>query len=200
MKKIILILIMAIMLSKSYGQVVSPTHHNEIAGSYGILTSNQIINVFKDVFSVIFSFGNFDKQNIEYSGGWFLTYKYLPKNNFLINASVGLDMCKGDLIGDDQVKYGEFKTTYTSAIVGFDYRYLNQELIQLYSGLDLGVTLCRSSGTQSDSGITDSMWDGSYLNFQINLLGVRVGRSLAGFAELGYGYKGMINGGVSLQF
>jgi len=32
------------------------------------------------------------------------------------------------------------------------------------------------------------------------MLGVRVGKSLAGFAEFGFGYKGMVNAGISYSF
>jgi hypothetical protein len=38
------------------------------------------------------------------------------------------------------------------------------------------------------------------LSFQVNALGFRVGKKLAAYAELGFGYRGMINVGASLQF
>uniref|UniRef100_UPI0030D94E9C hypothetical protein n=1 Tax=Maribacter arcticus TaxID=561365 RepID=UPI0030D94E9C len=38
------------------------------------------------------------------------------------------------------------------------------------------------------------------LSFQINALGFRVGKKLAAYAELGFGYKGMAQLGASYQF
>ncbi len=199
MKKIVLTLLLAIAFTSLKGQTAPSAYHNELAGSYGIMTTNQVFNVLKDIASVIFTFGNYNKDNTDYTGGWFLAYKYAPSDNILLSFTGGIDGAKGDLVEND-IKYGEFKTTYTSAIIGFDYRYLNKDLVQLYSGIGAGVTLCKNSGTQSGSGDTDVSWDNPYLNFQLNLLGVRVGKALAGFAEFGFGYKGMINAGVSYQF
>ena len=199
MKKFVSTLILAITFASLNGQTAPTALHNELAGSYGIITTNQMFNVLKDIASVVFTFGNYDKENTDYSGGWFLAYKYAPNDNILLSITGGIDGAKGDLV-DNDVKYGEFKTTYTSAIVGFDYRYLNKDFIQLYSGVGAGVTLCKNSGTQSGSGETDVSWDDPYFNFQVNLLGVRVGKALAGFAEFGLGYKGIINAGISYQF
>ncbi len=40
----------------------------------------------------------------------------------------------------------------------------------------------------------------SFFNFQLNAVGIRVGKTLASFIEFGFGYKGLINLGVSAQF
>ena len=40
---------------------------------------------------------------------------------------------------------------------------------------------------------------GNKFAFQFTPIGIRAGRSVGAFAELGYGYKGIIYGGVSYQ-
>ncbi|MCK4288204.1 MAG: hypothetical protein KAW86_03280, partial [Bacteroidales bacterium] len=40
----------------------------------------------------------------------------------------------------------------------------------------------------------------NHFNFQITAVGVRLGKSLGGFMELGFGYKGLLNFGLSYQF
>tara|TARA_R110002050_G_scaffold56512_3_gene127088 strand:- start:40298 stop:40468 length:171 start_codon:yes stop_codon:yes gene_type:complete len=37
-------------------------------------------------------------------------------------------------------------------------------------------------------------------NFQLSALGFRIGKTVAAFAELGFGYKGIIIVGASFQF
>ncbi|MFT7073036.1 MAG: hypothetical protein ACJAX3_002028, partial [Patiriisocius sp.] len=67
-----------------------------------------------------------------------------------------------------------------------DYRYVSKPSFQMYSGVGLAYFTSDEYNTN--------------LSFQVNALGFRVGKKLAAYAELGFGYRGMINVGASLQF
>ena len=71
--------------------------------------------------------------------------------------------------------------------------YNPRNIVQLYSGLSAGVSVF----TQSDSSQSDSK---TIFAFQVNVIGLRVGHKFGGFFELGFGYDGIINAGLSVKF
>ena len=80
------------------------------------------------------------------------------------------------------------ETEYYTLAIESDYRYISKNSFQMYSGLGLGLL------------ITNGEEDFSPITFNITALGFRVGRTIAAFAELGFGYKGIVNIGASYQF
>lgn len=72
--------------------------------------------------------------------------------------------------------------------------------VQLYSGLGIGYTFgSESLNPAVDSGKTTSTGTINSFAWQVNVIGIRVGKAIAGFAEFGYGYKGIVNIGLSIQ-
>jgi hypothetical protein len=61
----------------------------------------------------------------------------------------------------------------------------------------MGVTVLTDKtlgyGEADESGL--KLW-----GFQGTPFGMRIGRQFAGFVEIGYGYKGLIHGGMALRF
>ena len=68
---------------------------------------------------------------------------------------------------------------------------------QLYSGAGFGVRL--RHGTYIEGEETDTL-NKALPTFHINALGLRFGRNIAFFVEIGAGYKGVLNAGLSAQF
>jgi len=69
----------------------------------------------------------------------------------------------------------------------------------MYSGLGLAYTygtLKYDSSTPQEESSTDNI---SLPNFHLTGVGLRVGKSFGGFAEFGFGYKGIVNMGLSYQ-
>lgn len=65
----------------------------------------------------------------------------------------------------------------------------------MYSGAGLGYSVIN----ESYKGTTESGSTSGLLNFQLNLAGIRVGKTVALKMEFGFGYKGVINGGLSIR-
>ena len=74
----------------------------------------------------------------------------------------------------------------------------------MYSGLGAGYAFGKTTFKLGDAlEFKNTNNDNSkinYFTFHVTALGFRVGKKLAAFAELGVGYKGIINGGLSYQF
>ncbi|MFN8261978.1 MAG: hypothetical protein U0T07_00470 [Chitinophagales bacterium] len=84
-----------------------------------------------------------------------------------------------------------------SLMIGAECHYLNKKWVSLYSGLAIGGFLWQNRVDNKD-GINKTV-DG-YVAFQVNALGIRVGKRFGGFLELGFGNSGIINGGFSIKF
>ena len=86
-----------------------------------------------------------------------------------------------------------FNIKYFSFMPKMSYRYINHEKFQIYSGLAVGFNygFTESNGSKIEK---------ANLAYQGTAVGMRVGNNFALFGELGYGYRGVINGGISCRF
>ena len=91
----------------------------------------------------------------------------------------------------------EEKTTFHEHFVAIApsvrFTYLNRKYVTLYSGLGISMTW---NFNQDEDGM--KTW--SYVSGQLTLVGVSVGKKWYGFAELGYGDKGIITAGFGYRF
>ena len=176
----------------------SQTRRHDISLSYGIATTDQIKDILKEVLSVVLTFGTARKENVSYPGAFFITYRYSTNSRFGFGLTAGLDSSKGDLIFLDE-NVGSFKENHFTFAAEVDYRWIMKQGFQLYSGLGAGVTVERIT---HDVDSYDEPHRFTNLSFapQVTLLGLRFGRRIGVFAEIGGGYKGLVNIGVNGQF
>ncbi len=194
MKKLVVIFLFTWGVVTTNAQYV----HHDLAGSYGIVTTDQIMDLVKDVVRAVFSFGDYEKDDYNYSGALFLTYKNAASYRMHVGATIGIDNVTGDLL-QDGIKYGDFRTNHTTFAAESDIRWVKRDAFQMYSGIGLGYTFTAEKGEISGTGETDINRSG-HVAFQINPLGMRIGKRLGAFAEIGFGYKGIANFGLSYQF
>jgi hypothetical protein len=100
-----------------------------------------------------------------------------------------------------------FGVSFNTFLTQVDYTWKNDEKYSLYSGVGLGyvdvtadVNLTVNSGTASES-ITFSAAE-STVAYHLTFIGAnsRLIGGLGVYAELGYGYNGIFNGGLSYKF
>jgi hypothetical protein len=126
-------------------------------------------------------------QYIMSTGATVFGYKYFLSRN----VTIGLDVAYEDLSD---------WATITTVSTGISIAYLDTRnaptRIKLYGAGYFGVSILGDyrirSGETNESG--PKPWGGQFTPF-----GVRIGRQFAIFAEIGYGYKGMLHGGLSLR-
>lgn len=131
------------------------------------------------------------------SGVMLFNYKYYLTNKLTLGLGIGYENISTD-------------GSYFSITPEFTYTYLDTKndrvRLKLYGGASIGVT------DYNDNLYNPNPYYNTYpyvrrydnSNAQITgnatLLGCRVGRKLGFFAELGIGYKGLINAGFSYRF
>ena len=123
------------------------------------------------------------------SGTSSINLRYYINNAVTIGLNVGLE---------NNSSYGSFLTFAPECT----FRYLdtrdNRIRVRLYGAAGFGLTVFNDNEANIPGHVDNTgpkLW-----GFQGTPLGIRVGRKLAGFAEIGYGYKGLINGGLSYRF
>ena len=117
-------------------------------------------------------------------------------NNWFFFADGTYQTIKEDVL-ENSVKTGDVSNRYLTIGFGTEYHYVHKDWFQMYSGASIAYTSQNADFTTS-SDIEDT--NDSYFNFQVNAVGLRFGKALGGFVELGVGYRGYVNAGLSYQF
>ena len=170
------------------------TEKNDILLSYGIFTTNEIINI---TYSVMFDIVDYHTENENYTGTIILNYQYNLSNRLLLGGIFAFSKATSDAYSGDDKIGTEDDTGITFALES-KYRYINKKNFQMYSGAGLGLTwtYCTLNPTKGQS--QKSTY--SYFDFQVIAAGLRFGNAFGGFIEVGIGYKGILNAGISYQF
>ena len=177
---------------------------HELSVGAGFLGDVQILALAGDVIGTMFTLGYGMELGDKYS---FITphinYRYNFVKWFSLGATLNFDQnnvyIARDMDDSGSINNDEWKNKieynryyYTVAIEGI-FNYLNKSNIRLYGLIGAGGTLANIPGFKD-------LRNTVLPNFQINPFGISVGDNVAGYFELGYGYKGINECGHRLPF
>lgn len=193
MKKIVVLIIIAALAFPADAQF----EKHEISASYGLVTVDQVADIFAQVLISLFTLGNLEMDDHQYSGAWFLSYKYGVTYRMDLGVTAGLDRVKGNLWWDDELE-GTFRQSHYTMAAEMTYRWIKKDLVNMYSGIGIGYTFTNSYADLLNGESEDI--NSGHVTGQLNLIGLRVGKKFGVFTEFGFGYKGIINLGASYKF
>lgn len=200
--KQILILILALGLISQ--NAVSQEKKHEISMGVGLLSDVQLMAAFTDAFGTLFTLGygiepgnkyNFFMPSVNYRysfAKWFslgATFCF-DKNNVFITTDVNGD---GNIQLEEVENKAEHNRYYYTAAVEGIFNYMNKPAVRLYGFVGFGGTL---TNVPSFKVFKNTIMP----NFQVTPIGISFGRTIAGFAEFGFGYKGFLNMGIAYRF
>jgi len=152
------------------------------------------------------------------SGALFVTYRRTITDWFCIGLSGGMDNEDGELsygnpkmtgYGTDAVSGHYSVHTYTLAGEAL-FTYKKRNSATFYGYLGFGGTYFNDVYTLNPASVGDPRLPylpGNPYNYkdvhwtaQVTPIGMRFGDEVAGFLEFGFGYKGLISGGLSVRF
>ena len=185
---------------------VSVKHHEFYAG-VGFLSDVQIIsgiidfvtNVYTDVYTFGLA-GGTSRKFLFFTPS--IGYRYWFNKKVGIGVNFSFDKCTVTetyvkevntflwILPTFEYEYNIYDLYYYTTAVNFNWNYVNRPIFQLYGNVGMGTTI-----VQSSDGINKL-----YFNMHVSPFGVRVGKMVAGFTEVGFGYKGIINMGLSVKF
>lgn len=174
--------------------------HHDLSVSYGALLPDQFNNVESSMLNERYPDKRYVRDQYSSMGALFITYRHVLKNEvMLFGVTAGYSSSTAEIYNVGQYE-GELARQFITVAVEWEYRYINRGPVQIYSGLGLGYTYGTEKLTPPpEQGSMEGTGDVSSIAYQVNAVGIRIGKKFAGFAEFGYGYKGIANIGFSVQ-
>ncbi len=169
-------------------------------GSDGYLRDDMTANLFGS--TTPYAHFN-DKQ---YAGALFVNYYFSPVSWISVGIGSGLEMHRAGLTTADpdpaikrEIRIGSYTRRAFTVAPELRLAYGRKPLVNFYALLGLGSTFAFERVENDATGQKITMND-NYFTFQVTPFGIRLGKKLSGFAELGYGYKGIMRLGASYKF
>lgn len=202
MKKVFLFFILACLsISLTAQSYYRSYDHHDISVSYGLFLPDQFNNVESSMLNDLYPEQRYVGDEYKSTGAVFLTYRHIFRNELLLwGITAGLSSSQSEIYNVGQYE-GELNRQYYTVALECEYRYVNQGVVQVYSGIGLGFTYGIEELTPppSEENATTSTGNISNVAYQLNAVGIRIGKKFGGYAEFGYGYKGIFNVGFSVQ-
>lgn len=157
----------------------------------GILTSE---NALSDAVILWISALINEPKDVRVTGAaWSVSYKYHVSERLAVGGSSvynpSADQWIPDFVDDDRWKRRSLTTAGEATLF-----WIKQRGFQFYGAAGVGFFVKRSTFYE-----TDVNTDFGY-TFQASPVGLRIGDKAGIFLEMGYGYKGVLNGGLSVRF
>lgn len=170
-------------------------HAIEFRGLYGKWTAPDVVDAIgESVFEgadLGATLGSFDVTGGGVYGG---TILFFPDNKISIGADFLVNTNKS------QVSYSSpasavkgYDMKYTSILGRMDFHYINFHHFKLYGSAAVGASWRTASNTSDQAKKTG-------FAYQFTPIGVAVGGMIVGWAELGFGYRGVLSAGVAVRF
>jgi hypothetical protein len=174
------------------------TRTNEIAIHFGVISSDQVIDILEDPAAVVLPAGAYAKAGQTFSAVPFLTYRRWVSRGLAFGATAGYFSSSGALVPEGgEVIAGEFRERNYVGAVEVEVRWLTRRALTLYSGAGFGVKVRR--GRYADGEVTEAFTK-ALPTFHLSAIGLRAGGRVGFFAEAGYGYKGVLAAGLDARF
>lgn len=174
--------------SQTYEVPSKPLKRHEVSVGYGGLPVTDFVSILGTVFGSMFT-GQVHELN-HLTGAIYAGYTYR------INKIVGLGgtfAYSGSSFSSESV--GVYYNNFYSIMAQAKFNWVNTTWFTLYTRLNLGLTLL----SQSRQASTDTNTVPAFM-LQITPIGFEVGKSFAGYAEVGFGATGIIAAGVRYRF
>ena len=187
MKKLLLATTLSIALSVNINAQDNFKRH-EVAVGYGLLPTSEWANVFAD--GIIATTGLTNKHTKEV-GAISLSYNYLLTNTWGIGGVFSFASHKKTWEQNGSIVVSE-RYNYIAVMPRVKSEWLHSNYLTLYSAVSLGIIINPSN--EKNNGTA------AYVGWQLSPIGIEIGKSFAGFAELGIGQMGIIQAGVRARF
>ncbi|RVU90347.1 hypothetical protein EH230_05225 [Flavobacterium columnare] len=186
-----------LLLSSFFNSNAQEKRTSEFRVSYGVVSTNSIINTVTDILTTPGTLGAITVDNKISSGVFTISYSYALVDKLNLGLDLAYEAFVSDVISNGKIVNKQKEDDITLALKS-NYNYLSKNKFRLYSGLGIGYTLIKNrTNDLSSQGL--SFDNSSRFNFQITGIGFRYGGKLGISAEAGLGYKGILNAGISYQ-
>lgn len=131
------------------------------------------------------------------------TYKYFLTDRFAVGVSAssqalaGKDTCHCITPMGTTSSIYNYKANNLVFAANITWIYSNHNAIETYGELSGGMSILRERDSYQGEALSSATFNKPTV--QVTPFGIRMGRDFGGFLEIGYGYKGIVCGGLSYQ-
>jgi hypothetical protein len=130
-----------------------------------------------------------------------LNYRYAINSKFNLGGTFLFERQKHSLTSSYPpfLSYHKYVDHYYTILLNSNYSWVIKKSMQLYSGLSAGINIHDRNEVVNEFTYSADFTK-MYFAYQATPIGLRLGRTFGVYAELGYGYKGILCGGFSYRF
>lgn len=161
-----------------------------------------LMNAFGSVANSLVGYDEVEKksQSIPHLG---LGYRYHLNDVVSLGVDIGYQNSRREYTlsskSNNKSDVHRKKTTQLFLIMpAADFTYLNKKIVKLYGGAAVGVAIGAAKNTYSGGQEKEEKSMGYLPAFQLTPFGIRVGKQVAGYFEVGLGYQGFLTLGLSV--
>lgn len=170
---------------------------HEISVGVGDWTSNQIGAIISDGFLMAFTVGIYSANAKYLLPAANISYRYAVRPRIAVGGTLVYNCVTAEAYMEEE-RYGDVWTNYYTVAAEATFQYNQGDRFKFYGFVGLGATICEGRIKKVSSAGTDRATT-CYINFQITPVGFKFGNSWGGFVEFGFGYKGMLSGGMFVR-
>jgi hypothetical protein len=194
MKKFLLLLIM-LQVSNSFAQNQKGTI--EINSSYGFISAPRVSNYASNILGSVGTLGNYDVCDHENSGPVSVHPKYYISDRIKLGLNITFEQEKEKTM-DNGLSTGKVKSSYYCFMPSVTYNYWQRDNCEVYGCVSLGAGIENSTFSPvSKETYSEKLENSIKFACQFSALGIRYGKKVGIFMELGYGYNGIFQAGIS---
>ncbi|TWF42951.1 hypothetical protein FHW36_102713 [Chitinophaga polysaccharea] len=124
-------------------------------------------------------------------------YRFQLTKHIKLGADVAYQLARTEIKTQESADIEKYKTNYFIILPTIQFSYIKTNLLDFYGSAATGAYMSSSQRISAEKSAQRSKFDFAY---QVNPVGLRVGRKLGGFVELGFGTKGFATAGISYKF
>ncbi|MDR1762308.1 MAG: hypothetical protein LBR55_07645 [Bacteroidales bacterium] len=201
MKNLFFATITIILLSTTYTQAQDDSHGHELNLGIGILSTANLTFGFADMFvqSISQTVGEevvFSKKTA--SPVFHVNYKYWFGTHLALGATLAAGTDNSDFTQKTHngvvIDTGEMNRFIATLAPEITFNYLNLRRFKLYGLAGIGCSYYKIDVNYDKA--DDKSSDRFLFDFQLTPIGLKFGNHFGGFAEAGFGYKGIIGIGL----
>lgn len=194
MKKSIFIAIATVM-GVAFHTHAQESKKHEIRIDYSDATPLVIADVFTNAF--VSAISGSESSNEKAFGMLSAGYRYAVSNRFSIGADLSYANASSDMKNKSTNEITYRKSNFYMVLPTAKYSYVKRGIIDFYGTVASGAILANGSDKTDQAKTTTN---DVIFAFQVNPLGLRIGKDWGGFLEAGYGFKGIVALGASYRF
>lgn len=174
---------------------ISSDKKNEIRIGYSDAFPISVADAISEgIFDAILNPGKGEKNHTS-TGMYEIGYRYLAANRIKVGVDFGLQKVTSEF--GEKSNITEKRTRHFLVLPVAEFSYIKTNFINFYglvgAGAILGLTKITIGGKTDKIKAID-------FAFQVNPVGIRIGKKLGGFAEGGLGIKGFVTVGLNYKF